>query len=121
MVNIDKLSWKIPDKDRYDYISNVKNLSDDDIESLIMPHFKQDCWEGCAFLLATLDDKKIIPLLPQLLEWYMDLNWPGFAIIDKRIKKLPKEQIRPSLMSAFEKAKMTNDEEWYENLSDSFL
>lgn len=121
MINIDKLSWKIPDKERYAYIMTIQNLSDNDIKAIIMPAFRQDCWEGCATLLAALDDKRFIPLLPQLLQWYMDMNWPGFEIMDRRIRDLPKEQMKPAVLNALEKARTTNDEEWYENLSQSFL
>ncbi len=120
VIDIDSLSWYLPIEKQRANIDNVKYISDDDVERLILPHYKQTCWENCAVLLSTLDDQRFISFLPKILEWYKDLNWPGIEVIGKRIREIPPYLVKDAVTVALRNAKNENDEEWYENLANSF-
>ncbi len=120
MIDIDSLSWHLPIEKQHANLSKIQNLSDDDIEMLILPSRKQECWENCAILLSTLDDARLIPFLPKILEWFKDLNWPGIDVISNRIAELPLHIVKGALTVALCNAENENDEEWYENLFYSF-
>lgn len=121
MINIDSLSWDLPEEQQRQNIARICIESDDDIKMLILPYQKQRCWENCAILLSKLDDDVLIPFIPQLLEWYKDLNWPGLDIIHKRIKQFPSDVVNVALASALNIAKTEDDEEWVENLHSVFV
>ena len=120
MIDITSLSWKLPKCVQEKNLSSIMELSDDDIKTLILPYRRQDCWENCAILLAKLEDYRLSLFLPQILEWYKDLNWPGLDIIEKRVKALPEYIIRNALNITLNRASKEDDEEWYENLCVSF-
>lgn len=120
MIDIDTLDWSLPDSEQYANIVRYQPVSDNEIPWLILPFRKKNCWKNCAILLSTIDNSRLIPYLPQILEWYKDLNWPGFEIIAKRIKRFSNEQISKAVRIASDKALSENDMEWYENLLCSF-
>lgn len=119
MIDINSLSWHLPIEEQRRNMAKLK-ITSADVSHLILPFQKQDCWENCANLLSALSDDELIPFLPQLLEWYKDLNWPGIEVINHRIMKIPAHLLKTALTSALHHAQSENDEEWYENLSDSF-
>lgn len=122
MICIDALSWTLPIHEQKAYMSVIQSLTDQDVDMLILPPGKQDCWENCAILLSELlDDTRLIAFLPHMLEWYKDLNWPGIEVVGTRIKKIPAFQLSVAIQVALDKAKIEGDEEWYENLIDSFF
>lgn len=57
--------------------------------------------------IKRMDRKEIIPLLPQLLEWVQDFNWPIAAEIVDHFLSFP-EEIVPEI----KKVLATNDYEW---------
>ena len=50
------------------------------------PGCNKNVWENCAKILASKDDKTLLPYTDQMLEWLQDLNWPGALIILRRLK-----------------------------------
>lgn len=120
MLEMNSLSWKLPEDEQRRNIRNLQIESDDDIRKLILPYRRQECWENCALALASLDDATILRFLPELLEWFKDLNWPGVNIVHSRILKLPKEEVHSVLANVLLKASIEKDEEWIENLHTAF-
>ena len=120
MIDIDALNWNYPNNEQYTNTIGRKAIDDDEISSLILPYRKKECWENCARLLSTIDNSRLIPFLPQILEWYKDMNWPGFRIISERMKSFAAYQISDAVHTALHKAVSENDMEWYENLLCSF-
>ncbi len=120
MIDIASLSWRLPENEQQKNISQI-DITDDDIGILILPFLRQDCWENCAKLISKIEDERLSSFLPQLLEWYKDLSWPGIEIIDKRIRRFPPNMLQAALTNVLCKAKNEGDEEWYENLCNSFF
>ena len=120
MIDIDMLDWSLPDSEQYANIAKYQPVSDDEIPCLILPFRKKNCWKNCSILLSTIDNARLVPFLPQILEWYKDLNWPGFEIISKLIMRFSNEQINNAVHIALHRALSENDMEWYENLLCSF-
>lgn len=119
LIDIDSLSWYLPIEEQRINMAKLR-ITSTDVAKLILPFQKQECWENCAILLASLNDDKLIPFLPQILEWYKDLNWPGIEVISNRMTKFPVHLLKKYLIAALDNAKKQNDDEWYENLSHSF-
>ena len=120
MVDISKLSWFLPENEQNKNIARIDFLSDADIVSLILPYGQKECWMNCAVVLSGLEDARLVPFLPKILEWYKDLNWPGIEVIHRRLQKLSVQQINAAVNYAIHQAKKENDEEWHDNLSSSF-
>ena len=116
MIDIGSLSWNLSPEEQQKNMNNTQITCNDDIKMLILPYRKQDCWKNCATLLSKLDDTVIINILPELFEWYKDLNWPGIEIIDARIRRLPQYSVKKALSTALVRAKNETDEIWMENL-----
>lgn len=120
MVEINSLSWDLPEDEQRQNIGNLQIECDEDIRELILPYRRQECWENCALALSNLDDATILRFLPRLLEWFKDLNWPGVNIIRLRILRLPKDKVHNALINVLAKASGEEDEEWIENLHTAF-
>lgn len=119
-MNIDLLNWHLPEAEQRANMAAVHIASAEDIEALILPAKRKDCWENCAILLASLDNSRLLPFLPRLMEWYQDMNWPGFELIDRRVKQLPYNTLRVAVADALRKATSEHDSEWHENLQSAF-
>lgn len=61
MIDIGSLSWHFPIGEQHANMAKIQILSDDEIEMLILPSRRQDCWENCAVLLSALDDARLVP------------------------------------------------------------
>ena len=120
MIDIDSLNWSLPIDEQRSCMMKMLPLTDEEIKSIILPPGKQACWANCAILLSSVDDVTIDAFLPQLLEWYKDLNWPGVEIIHKRLLKLPVRQLESALISTLHNAAIEKDDEWLYNLSEMF-
>ena len=88
------------------------------IHSLILPFGRKDCWQECAQQLAGMTDEALNPFLPDLMEWFQDLNWPGTEIIARRLEALPEEKLRKAFEIAKARASAQRDDEWLENLTE---
>lgn len=86
--------------------------------SLILPAGQKNNWEDCARRLAALPDDVLRPLLPELMEWFQDLNWPGAEAITRRLEALPAQELRAAIAGAREIAAARRDDEWLENLAE---
>ncbi|MBR0463991.1 MAG: DUF5071 domain-containing protein [Clostridia bacterium] len=120
MIDIDTLDWSLPISEQSSNIARYQPVNDNEIPCLILPFRKKNCWRNCAILLSTIDNSRLAPFLPQILEWYKDLNWPGFEIISKLIRRFSNEQIIEAVHIASHRALIEDDMEWYENLLCSF-
>ena len=75
-------------------------------------------WEAFAKQICLQSDEEIIPLIPDMLEWLQDMNWPGEVLFAKRLRTLPEEVVYPVVERTIRQAKKENDEIWMENLQD---
>lgn len=80
--------------------------------------FDKRAWEPFAQRICSQGDEAIIPLIPDMLEWLQDLNWPGAVLFANRLRELPEAVVYPVVEKMIERAKTENDEIWIENLQD---
>lgn len=110
------LSWHNCGETRQKAILSIMQAVDFDYTALILPQGRKDCWEECATVLCTLNNEKILDLLPNLLVWLKDMNWPGADAIFSRLKQIPYNTLCQAIKLAIAEAKKINDEEWINNL-----
>lgn len=83
--------------------------------------FDKRTWEAFAERICRRSDEEIIPLIPQMLEWMQDMNWPGAIRIANRLHAMPKEVVHPAVERTIRRAEEEHDEEWRINLQDWLL
>ncbi|NLG26179.1 MAG: DUF5071 domain-containing protein, partial [Clostridiales bacterium] len=75
------------------------------------------CWDNCATLICELSDERLEALIPRLLVWLQDLNWPGACAIRNRLMALPISMLKRPLEITALYADLMNDDMWIEFLS----
>lgn len=93
----------------------IKHLS-----VLIQPMESKSIWENCAKVLVSKSDRELESYLIPLFEWLQDMNWPGADIIYKRLKMIPKRNIKTYYDICLSKADSTGDSVWKEVLIDFY-
>ena len=89
---------------------------DFDDQWLMHPLGRKGSWAGCADVVGELSDERLAPFLPDLLEWIIDMSWPGAQRVFERLLRLPSARLRPALEKAEQRAKAEGDEIWLANL-----
>ncbi len=108
---IDDLDWNKPIETQENAIKNLKNISEKDLCKLIQPKSK-NCWENAAKVINIIGYPKIKTIIPDLLEWLKDLNWPGAVIIVDTLRNIEMGEINEFIKEALIKAESENDELW---------
>lgn len=108
----DMLRWDASE----DSLKRVRGIiecdPDFDCGVLIQPLGRKRCWDNCAKLLCERSDDDLEELLPCLLEWLQDLNWPGAMVVLGRLRHFEESMLKAPLKSAVNIAVLGNDEEW---------
>lgn len=82
-----------------------------ELSLLIMPKANAFVWECCAKVLSEKTDEELQPYLYKLLEWLMDLNWPGALVILDRLKCFSGSKLLLPFSACIESAKSLNNDE----------
>ena len=77
-VLLSKLRWDTPQEELNKAITILREV--DDLSILVKPIDKAH-WDNAAMILRDIGYPRIHNILPNLLEWTQDLNWPGSRII----------------------------------------
>lgn len=98
MISIDSimemLDWNNPD----DIQECGRNLAREvkSINAFLQP-ISEKCgksvWDNCAIILAERDDDELATYLYELLNWIMDMNWPGAFMIYDRLKNFKEREL----------------------------
>ena len=81
------------------------------------PEHNKNVWDNCAMILSERSDKELHPYLYQLLDWILDMNWPGAFCIWERLKEYgDMEWFNYVLSDCIKEAKMLGEEQWLSNL-----
>lgn len=94
MQFIEKLSWDTPDEEKSNAKLRLMEISDDDLHLLVLPISKAH-WDGAAEVIVSLGYSRVHCILPGLLEWIQDLNWPGAEVIADKLYQQFRELIAP--------------------------
>lgn len=73
---IKKLSWDTPEEEKEDAIDKLQYIMDEDLHLLLQP-ISKDYWDGAAETVVRLGYPRVKSILPGLLQWIQDTNWPG--------------------------------------------
>ncbi|WP_230660359.1 hypothetical protein [Psychrobacter sp. I-STPA10] len=86
------------------------------VECLIMPSIKS-YWQKSAMVICSLDDKYLDQVYYYLLQWIMDLNWPGACEIFHFLTSKKALQLDIAFEKALKNARFLEDVDWLDNLS----
>ncbi len=78
---IEKLHWDTPQKVQEQAMKELTHMDDKYIYLLIFPNIGSDCWANAALVLKKIAYPRIKLVIPYLLEWLEDMNWPGALTI----------------------------------------
>lgn len=109
------LQWNLPEHIHEEAISKLTNIKDEHIRMLVMP-INKDYWDKAAEVIKRIGYPRIQWVLPDILEWIADPNWPGYDIIIEILRNIDVDILKPHIQKAMEKAITLNDEIWEERL-----
>lgn len=105
---IQKLDGDTPAAEQAEAIHKLQDIRDEELHLLLQPPGKE-YWDGAAEVIVKLGYPRVKPILPGLLEWIQDMNWPG----SRRIATLLRETgdpLIPHIQDVFRNH--SEDEEW---------
>ena len=77
----------------------------------------KNVWENCAKTLYERSDSELKPYLDKMMEWLIDMNWPGAFCIFERLKLYDDKVWLKSVLSlTIERAKALKELIWLDNL-----
>lgn len=78
---IKKIDWNNPEYEINEAFNKLILIPDDDLSLLIMPMMDKMCWYNSARVLKEIGFPRVKNVIPELLVWLQDMNWPGAEII----------------------------------------
>lgn len=111
-----QLSWDNSIAVQNEAVNQLVSYVDLDLTLLLQP-LNKSYWDNAARVLFLKGYPIIKSIIPQLLEWIQDLNWPGATIIFELLQSVPKPLLLSYIESSIKKAKLDNDEDWLINLN----
>ncbi|UQZ32619.1 hypothetical protein C2I18_03025 [Paenibacillus sp. PK3_47] len=102
------LDWSTPAGIRQETIRQLQLIDEKDLPLLAQPLGKEH-WDGAAEVLSQIGYPGIKSILPELLVWLQDLNWPGAGAVSRLLIDVG-EPLIPELQRVM--AGEPADEEW---------
>ena len=116
-----RLGYENSKDDQLQAIQDIVNDTGFPVQLLIQDRIDKDYWENAAIVLSKLGSPRIDCIIPSLLEWVEDLNWPGALIITGLLYSLPKKELEGPVTDALEQATIQHRKRWYKNLTWLFV
>ena len=113
---LENLSWEMPKEVQEKTIKEIVTLKELNLEELLQPIDKK-YWKNCAEVLYEIGYPKIKKIIPGLLIWLQDINWPGANIVIELLMKVPKNELVFYIEESTKVALKNSDEMWLDNLS----
>lgn len=113
--HIRDLSWYKSEEVQKQAILELENIRDEDIILLARRDYElcsKDCWENIAIVLKHIGYPRIDSVIPYLMEWFMDLNWPGVPTIIEIFRSIDVNVLTSYIEEAMEKAVKEDDYMW---------
>lgn len=110
------LDWKHPEEVQAASRMSVASRLGDDLSPLMMQNLQKTQWENAAEVLKNVEISKVVPFVPELLEWLKDINWPGAQKVFEIILKVHAQELLPHLDVAIAKAREETDKVWQATL-----
>lgn len=96
---LEKLSWRIPKDIQEAAINELACLEDDKLHMLLQP-IDKDYWENAAIVLKKIGYPRIKGIIPGLIMWLQDANWPGTDIVIEILSEVDKKELLPHIERA---------------------
>lgn len=109
------LDWRKPEEVQITAMKKLECL--DDLNLALLAHQSNDlchkyCWENAAKVLKNIGYPRIKSVLPYLMEWFQDINWPGVMTIVEILRNIEPLELLPFIEDAAHKAILDKDETW---------
>ncbi|MEK4513730.1 DUF5071 domain-containing protein [Paenibacillus sp. FSL H8-0122] len=105
---IQKLDWDTSEAEQAEAIHKLQDIQDEELRLLLQPLGKE-YWDGAAEVIVKLGYPSVKPILPGLLEWIQDMNWPGAGRIAPLLREIG-DPLIPYIQDVFRNH--SQDEEW---------
>lgn len=109
---VKKLDWNNPQSDIDHAISSLTTIDDDNIRMLILPELDKNLWANAAVVLKKIGYPRIKHIVPELIEWLQDMNWPGTNTIIELLGTVDTKVLIPHVAEALIKAREDDDDMW---------
>jgi hypothetical protein len=106
------LSWTTTASEREHAIDELTHIDDQLLYMLVLPGEDKSLWQGAALALQRIGYPRIGVVMPQILTWLQDLNWPGAREIFDTLVQIDTQILMPHLKKALMEALETRDEDW---------
>ncbi len=107
---ITKLDWN--DETTSSEITNeIINLGISDLSFLLQP-INKSYWDKAANVICELGVERYIDVLPSMMEWIQDLNWPGALRIFTELKSVDDIRVIRCIEDTVAKVILLDDMEW---------
>jgi len=97
-------------------VDRIRALPDEELRFLILPGHKWYWW-GAAEIIQQLGPARIECMLPHLLVWLQDVNWPGTENILQVLSAVDKAVLMPSIEETLLLAAQNGDGMWIGGIS----
>lgn len=114
---IDDLSWNKSEEEQRRAMDRIRKFPGFEYDYLIRFGTEKDCWDNCAKLICELPDERLKSLIPRLLEWLQDMNWPGAYTVFNRLMALPSSMLKRPFEITVLRADLMKDDLWIESLA----
>jgi len=108
---IGNLSWDMPLQIQNEAMCRLADIDDDRIQLLIQPGDKS-CWGNAARILKNIGYPRNHKVIPDLMAWLQDMNWPGAEIIMEILESIDRKTLIPYIEDSLEKAADDDDFLW---------
>lgn len=92
------------------------------LDVFFQPSYPENCktvWENCAQVISEKTDKELSRYTTKMLEWLIDLNWPGADVILERLKCFREvDMLCYSVEECVKRAFLTGEEYWLGYMSE---
>ncbi|MNO33037.1 hypothetical protein D3C76_230430 [compost metagenome] len=105
---IEKLSWETPEDEKEEAKKKLQYIRDEDLHLLLQP-ISKEYWDGAAETVVCLGYPRVKSILPGLLEWIQDRNWPGARLISVFLREIGDPMI-PCVKDVLNQH--SDDQEW---------
>ena len=109
---IDRLSWNEDPVGQNEAIALLVAAGDRLDLSLVLQKGDKSCWQNEARVIQVLGYPRFREVIPAMLEWLQDLNWPGANEIVEALARMPKDALAGYISQAAERAMAEEDAEW---------
>lgn len=105
------LNFHLPEEIHSQAIEELVSIEEEYLPMLLQP-IDKDYWDYAAITLKKIGYPRYKTILPGLLEWLQDINWPATSIIIESLLEIDHKTLVPYIEDAISRALIENDEGW---------